>query len=255
MTVNKLSEERGTCVKQRQRSNRFLLWSFKIVTIGLFTLLMGMFWFYTSQNKTEDKIPYRNKPSQVEGESHFLMDHEDEVEAFFQDESKLHVDAEVALPQSNNQDEDQDENQDEYQDKVVQDDGIQIIHDEASHEAVYLEEEQVGIDVYSKYIIDLTADDLVEASNYIKDGQFNVLKLVNTYLGNMSMLEKMKIVNLVLNKIQHIDIGTVWSMIADGITYEESMILAEMIEQHFTEEEIDLLYSYYQKTELASTDH
>ncbi|MGL4799756.1 MAG: hypothetical protein ACRCWY_10250 [Cellulosilyticaceae bacterium] len=112
-------------------------------------------------------------------------------------------------------------------------------------------EEPVDISVYDRYELNLDDAVLKEAHGIVKDGQIDVTTVVAQYFASMSMQEKMRLINMLISKIKNVDIGYVWGIVADGITVEETAILQKLIEENFTEQEIDELYTYYAKSELA----
>ncbi|MGL5677834.1 MAG: hypothetical protein ACRDDX_15660 [Cellulosilyticaceae bacterium] len=109
----------------------------------------------------------------------------------------------------------------------------------------------VDISVYDRYELNLDNAVLKEAQGIVKDGQIDVTTVVAQYFASMSMQEKMRLINMLISKIKNVDIGYVWGIVADGITVEETAILQKLIEENFTEQEIDELYTYYAKSELA----
>lgn len=115
-------------------------------------------------------------------------------------------------------------------------------------------QDKIDIPVYSRYELTLSDYVIEEVETIYAAGEVNVGQLVGQYFSNMSIRERLNLVNMVLGKLKSIDVTYVWGMVADGITDAEVVELQRLIEENFTEEEIDELYMYYAKSELAQLE-
>nr|WP_307992774.1 hypothetical protein [uncultured Niameybacter sp.] len=108
--------------------------------------------------------------------------------------------------------------------------------------------------VYDKYILSLDEDIVGTMGDMYNNGQVDYKSIVTKLFSKLSFSDQLRLLNIILSKAQNININEVWNMISDGITEEESVKLQELVQTHFTKEELDELYMYYQSSEIANNE-
>lgn len=116
-----------------------------------------------------------------------------------------------------------------------------------AEETLHFEE----VPVYDTYILKLDENILDEVNGVFKDGQMDYRAFISKMFKNLSLADQIKLLNMILSKVQDINVNEVWSMVKDGVSEEDSIKLQEMVQSHFTLEELDELYSYYESMEIA----
>lgn len=118
-----------------------------------------------------------------------------------------------------------------------------------TEETLHFEE----VPVYDTYILKLDENILDEVNGVFKDGQIDYRAFISKMFKNLSLADQVKLLNMILSKVQGININEVWNMVKDGVSEEDSIKLQEMVQSHFTLEELDELYSYYESMEIAES--
>lgn len=107
------------------------------------------------------------------------------------------------------------------------------------------------VSIYDAYILKLDENILNEMNGALKDGQIDYAAFVNKMFKQLSFADQIRLLNIILSKAQAININEVWNMVKDGVSEEDSIKLQEMVQAHFTLEELDELYAYYESMEIA----
>lgn len=260
-------------VRRRKRTNGCLLSLLKMMVVGSFVVLMSFFGMYKlttsidSVKPREQASPDNETRALVQVQSHAVKVEHKSVEEEVAPKEEITIKEEVPIVEQVTRVQTTEEAGQTQEVAVPPNDEIIIeipkevvthIEEHTLEEVVkeQVEEEQtmdskVDIPVYNRYELNLDEGVLQEAENIIKDGQINVTNVVGQYFASMSMQEKLSLINMLVSKIKNIDIGYIWGIVADGITLEETLLLQQLIEDNFTEDEIDELYMYYEKSELA----
>lgn len=109
------------------------------------------------------------------------------------------------------------------------------------------------VPVYDTYILKLDENILDEVNGVFKDGQIDYRAFVSKMFKSLSLADQIKLINMIMSKVQGININEVWNMVKDGVSEADSIKLQEMVQRHFTLEELDELYSYYESMEIAES--
>lgn len=107
------------------------------------------------------------------------------------------------------------------------------------------------VPVYDTYILKLDENILDEVNGVFKDGQIDYRAFVSKMFKSLSFADQINLINMIMSKAQGININEVWNMVKDGVSEADSIKLQEMVQKHFTLEELDELYSYYSSMEIA----
>lgn len=110
------------------------------------------------------------------------------------------------------------------------------------------------VSVYDKYVLSLDENIVGTMGDMYNNGQVDYKSIVTKLFSKLSFSDQLRLLNIILSKVQNININEVWNMISDGINEEESVKLQELVQTHFTQEELDELYMYYQSSEIADNE-
>lgn len=108
--------------------------------------------------------------------------------------------------------------------------------------------------IYDAYVLSLDEEIVDKMGDLYKDGQIDYQHVISKLFSKLSFSEQLRLLNMILSKVQTININEVWNMINDGIDEEESRKLQELVQANFTMEELDELYMYYQSIEIAENE-
>lgn len=273
-------------VAKRKRTNGCLLYIIKIMVISSFVLLMSFFGLYVLTTQVTIPSTESLASSEMTKEYDFKTTDKNEVQLAYESaqkekrmdtaeevvkkEKKVLVESLEDEPGVGNQLMEETVLETTYEEKSIKDSTEEqlesiTISDEGtkvgtSNETVESKKSSetastpVDIPIYNRYELTLSDYVIKEAEGVISEGNVDITALVGQYFASMSTREKLRLINMLLSKVQHIDIPYVWGIVADGITIEEATVLQGLIEQNFTEAEIDELYTYYAKSELAQLE-
>lgn len=108
--------------------------------------------------------------------------------------------------------------------------------------------------VYDSYILQLDEGILDQIGDSFKNGQIDYAAVISEMFSSLSFADQIRLLNMVLSKVQTININEVWNMIQDGVSSEDSIKLQQLVQEHFTVEELDELYSYYASMEIVENE-
>ena len=236
---------------KRKHDNEWLLNLLKQIIMGGFILLLGSFLLFVVTTRPKEKVPENNVPDQPPLVETFIEEVPEPVievlppeRIFIEDDTILEAEETLLEPVSN-----EDINQASYE-KEEDTFTERPIEDEVSTQDL----DNPPIPIFSAYKLTLSDYVIQEAGEVILNEDLDVSTLVGQYFANMTFKEKLRLVNMLVSKIKNIDVFYLWDIVADGITLEEVAILQGLIEENFTLEEIDELYGYYIKSELAQME-
>lgn len=110
------------------------------------------------------------------------------------------------------------------------------------------------VPIYDAYVLMLDDELVGQMEGVYNNGRIDYQNVVNKMFSNLSFSEQLKLLNIILSKVQNININEVWNMIKDGIDEEDSKKLQEIVQANFTLEELDELYMYYQSMEMVQNE-
>lgn len=113
------------------------------------------------------------------------------------------------------------------------------------------DEKYEQVPIYDAYVLMLDDHIVNQMEGVYNNGRIDYQNIVNKMFSNLSLSDQLKLLNMILSKVQNININEVWNMIKDGIDEEDSKKLQELVQENFTLEELDELYMYYQSMEIA----
>lgn len=257
---------------------------FQLSMIGSFIILMGLFAMYyvtkpsqeivetqdesvptTSQGKlSDDAISQQTSTPQVIQEE-VVLEEESEGIKSLKVEDTVEADLEMEPPAATDTDTEQ------TLTKVItvplQDNGSRETYIEVPESKMQVQEnnnerspqdsshDKVDIPLHGKYQLSISDDMVDEVGEIIAIEGVNPVAVLNYYLDDMSFSEKVKLFNFTLEKAKTVNVLQVWSMVEDGISNEDILELAQIIEDNFTVDEIDMLYEHYQKMDLAQNNN
>lgn len=109
------------------------------------------------------------------------------------------------------------------------------------------------VSLYDEYILTLDENIVGTMGNMYNDGQIDYKSIVTKLFSNLAFSDQLRLLNIILSKVQTVNINEVWDMIKDGIDEEESIKLQQLVQANFTKEELDELYMYYQAMEMVES--
>lgn len=110
------------------------------------------------------------------------------------------------------------------------------------------------VTVYDSYVLQLDEDVLDQIEHTLKNGQIDYAAVISEMFSSLSFSEQVKLLNMILSKVQNININEIWNMISDGVSKEDSVKLQQLVQEHFTLEELDELYSYYASLDIVENE-
>lgn len=146
--------------------------------------------------------------------------------------------------------------------EVVQDDIAPDVSADTSDESGIEPSAEIGeeslefeeVTVYDSYVLQLDEDVLDQIGHTLKNGQIDYAAVISEMFSSLSFSEQVKLLNMILSKVQNININEIWNMISDGVSKEDSAKLQQLVQEHFTLEELDELYSYYASLDIVENE-
>ena len=251
-------------MKKRKRTNGCLLSAIKTITIGAFALLMSFYGLFVLTSEKKEEALIQTLSATLEKESIQL------AEPSVEEESLQDMEEDTPLGEAIQIDDSSTHTEQSVQGDAVERTQVNVY----GAEALALEEpsevpvevqtievaegadttdttDTTDIPVYNRYKLHISDYVIQEAEEIIAEEEVSVAKLVSRYFSNMTAREKMSIINMMASKIKNVDVGYLLGLITRGITDEDIAIIQTMIEENFSVEEVDELYSYYVRSDLA----
>ena len=144
-----------------------------------------------------------------------------------------------------------DDSQMEHQETTV------VSEENQGEETLEKEEKPLAFEevtVYDAYVLQLDEEVLEQIEGTLENGQIDYAAIINKMFSSLSFAQQVKILNMILSKVQSVDVSEIWNMIRDGISKEDSVRLQQLVQEHFTLEELDELYSYYASIETVENE-
>ena len=133
-----------------------------------------------------------------------------------------------------------------------------VVNDENKLESSLEKEEEPlefeEVTVYDAYVLQLDEEVLDQIGDTLENGQIDYAAVINEMFSSLSFSKQVKLLNMILSKVQNVNINEIWNMIRDGISKEDSIRLQQLVQEHFTLEELDELYSYYASIETVENE-
>ena len=108
--------------------------------------------------------------------------------------------------------------------EVVQDDIAPDVSADTSDESGIGPSSEIGeeslefeeVTVYDSYVLQLDEDVLDQIGHTLKNGQVDYAAVISEMFSSLSFAEQVKLLNMILSKVQNININEIWNMISDG---------------------------------------
>ena len=110
------------------------------------------------------------------------------------------------------------------------------------------------VTVYDSYILQLDENLVGQIGDTLENGQIDYGAVIGEMFSSLSFAEQVKLLNMILSKVQNINVNEIWNMISDGISKEDSVKLQQLVQENFTIEELDELYGYYASMDIADNN-
>ncbi|MGL4362697.1 MAG: hypothetical protein ACRCSG_05445 [Cellulosilyticaceae bacterium] len=131
-----------------------------------------------------------------------------------------------------------------------------LIDESINTDKVFNEYDDTGnyIPIYNRGQFKLSEDVWAEAEQMMSDGTIDIMSFISKYFNQITYKDKIQLTAIIMSKIKDIDVIELWKLVSDGITTEEIDIMGQMIQEHFTEEEINELYEYCLKSDFIKIE-
>lgn len=245
-------------MKRKKHTNSCLVHLLGLLAGSGFILLCITFglYFFTEKPAVYEQESYTAKGvKDVE-----VIQQTKEDESHYKNQREESVEVALITPETLEDDKKQEENIEEIKidDTQMAYQATKVVSEENQVEDTLEKEEKPlafeEVTVYDAYVLQLDEEVLEQIEGTLENGQIDYAAIINKMFSSLSFAQQVKILNMILSKVQSIDVSEIWNMIRDGISKEDSIRLQQLVQEHFTLEELDELYSYYASIETLENE-